>query len=423
MTILSLFTPPDTTVTVRRRVAAPPVTDLMRMTRYRGGTYSHTVGAVVFTDGSSARTDLIRLNPNIEAYSLDFAAIAPTNPSHYQADTWSAVPHLQTRAHEAEVDWILRNSYPALSTAQLSRRLRAAGYPLGTGNIAEHEAIAATQAAIWRLTNGLELDTRPLNVPIRTVSEPGRVTVEFEGAPQLAGYTVTASSAQGASLTLQKSSDGVSWRDVAASQVALQPGHGDVTKRLGVASTVSHSRHGRAIHGHRYYRLVITGDADITDLRFRLDGSSQYRNAAPIVYLYNHLLAGAQSAKNSASTAMELVSTKAVRDDALVGPFQLTTSAAAAVAVSEGHTIVDGDALPITTPIRPGVDFYVHVSPGSDSATLTVALPETPDGLGGFGGRVITGVARDEVICRYTPLALAVVSQPVVEFDIDWCFT
>ena len=85
----------------------------------------------MFTDGTSARTDLIRLNPNIEAYSLDFTGIAPTRPSRYRADSWSAVPHLQARAHEAEVDWILRNSFPTLSTSEISRRLRAAGYPLG----------------------------------------------------------------------------------------------------------------------------------------------------------------------------------------------------------------------------------------------------------------------------------------------------
>ena len=55
------------------------------MTRYRGGTYSHTVDTIVFTDGTSARTDLIRLNPNVEAYSLDFTGIAPTSPSRYRA--------------------------------------------------------------------------------------------------------------------------------------------------------------------------------------------------------------------------------------------------------------------------------------------------------------------------------------------------
>ena len=87
----------------------------------------------MFTDGTSARTDLIRLNPNVEAYSLDFTGLAPTRPSHYRVETWSAVPNLRARAFEVEVDWILRNSFPDLRVAELSRRLRAAGYPLGTG--------------------------------------------------------------------------------------------------------------------------------------------------------------------------------------------------------------------------------------------------------------------------------------------------
>ena len=91
------------------------------MTRYRGGTYSHTVDTIVFTDGSRARTDLIRLNPNLHAYSLDFTGIAPHHPSRYRLGTWSALPHLRTRGYEAEVDWILRHSFPMRSTAELSR--------------------------------------------------------------------------------------------------------------------------------------------------------------------------------------------------------------------------------------------------------------------------------------------------------------
>ena len=50
-------------------------------------------------------------------------------------------------------------------------------------------------------------------------------------------------------------------------------------------------------------------------------------------------------------------------------------------------------------------------------ATLTVEVPGRADG---FGGRVITGVARDEVAGTYTPLALAVPAQLVVEFDVEW---
>ena len=142
---------------------------------------------MVFTDGTWARTDLIRLNPGVEAYSLDFTGVAPTRPSQYQVGTWAAVPNLRVQGHEAEVDWILRNSFPQLGVAELSRRLRAAGVPLGVGNISEHEAIAATQAAIWHLTNGLDLDNRPLNEPTAVQRSADGVTVEFDGARNWAG--------------------------------------------------------------------------------------------------------------------------------------------------------------------------------------------------------------------------------------------
>ena len=38
----------------------------------------------------------------------------------------------------------------------------------------------------------------------------------------------------------------------------------------------------------------------------------------------------------------------------------------------------------------------------------------------GYGGRVLTGVARAEAAHRYTPVALAVPTQLVVDFDIRW---
>ena len=150
---------------------------------------------VIFIDGSWARTDLIRLNPNVPAYSLDFTGVSPRHPSRYQLGTWSELSHLRASGKEAEVDWILRHSYPLLPTAELSRRLRDAGYPIGPANISEHEAIAATQAAIWYLTNGLALDTRPLNVPIAVRRTRGSVTTfEFDGEPQLGGYSVCSGS-------------------------------------------------------------------------------------------------------------------------------------------------------------------------------------------------------------------------------------
>ena len=184
----SLLAATRSAVAVRRTVRRDA--EITRMTRYRGGTYSPTVDTVVFADGTTARTDLIRLNPNIDAYSLDFLGVAPTRPSQYRPANWSAVPNVAARAFEAEVDWIIRNSYPTLGTVELSRRVRGAGHLSGDSHLAEHEAIAATQAAIWHFTNGLRLDNRPLNVPVTVTREPGAITFEFDGEPQLGGYTV-----------------------------------------------------------------------------------------------------------------------------------------------------------------------------------------------------------------------------------------
>ncbi|HPX35528.1 MAG TPA: thioester domain-containing protein [Mycobacterium sp.] len=415
MPSLPLLAPVHVPIAVTRRVLQTPVVDLSRMTRYRGGTYSHTVDTIVFTDGTSARTDLIRLNPNIEAYSLDFAGIAPTRPSRYSAQDWSAVPQLQARAYEAEVDWILRNSYPTLSTTVISERLRAAGHPLGLRNITDHEAIAATQAAIWNLTNGLELDNRPLNVPVRTVVADGALTVEFDGERQLAGFTAVVSTREGAALALQKSHDGQSWDDVAASRIQIAAGGGEFSRYLGVGSTVSDSQHGSRGRGHLHYRVLIEGDAVIEDITFHLDGSRAYRNAEPIVHLYNYLLAGARAARESV-VAPTLHFDAAVVDVTIVGPFRLDVTDSAAVTATEGYAVIDADGVVIDAPLDAGAEFYLLVPEGSGGVTLTVKVPGRPDG---FGGRVITGVARDED-GSYTPLALAVPAQLAIEFELSW---
>src|ERR1700761_4210119 len=296
MTIL--FSSRGTTerVATDSRVSVRPATELSRLTRYRGGTYSHTVEKVFFTDGTSARTDLIRLNPNVPAYSLDFTGVSPRHPSRYRLGTWSELPHLHSGT-EAEVDWILHHSYPLLSAAELSRNVRAAGYPVGTANISEHEAIAATQAAIWFLTNGLTLDTRPLNVPIAVRRTRGSVTTfEFDGEPQLGGYSVCSGSDVTAVLRLQKSSNGVVWHDVSGSLLTTSAQAGRYQRTLGEGSTLSTSSHGRGGRGYRYYRLIVTsetGTPKIEHVNFWLTGARHYRNADKVVHLYNYLLSGA----------------------------------------------------------------------------------------------------------------------------------
>ena len=411
MTILTLPSRSRVPLAVRRR-ERPGGPEMARLTRYRGGTYSHTVDTIVFTDGVAVRTDLIRLNPNIEAYSLDFSGVSPMRPSHYRVATWSAVPHLRTRAHEAEVDWMLRNSFPAVGTAELSRRVRAAGHPLGAANIAEHEAIAATQAAIWYYTNDIQLDDRPRNEPVSTVRRPGSVSFEFDGTPQLGGFTVDVDSDSVGSLLLQKSSDGTNWRDVAGSGLTVT-GAGRYRKVLGLGSTMSRNRPGRRGLGYRYYRLVVvdaTGDVAFGDVQFWLEGSGHYRNSDRVVHLYRHLLAGAQRAGRRTAPP-ELSVVHAEVDVEHVGPFRVHADHAVALSISEG-IVVDADGAQISAR-EPGGEFYVRPRPGSRSAILTVTSE-------GPGGRVVTGVARDEVNNRLTPVALAVRAPVAVDYHLAW---
>ncbi len=405
-------------VSVRRRVQPRPAADITRITRYRGGTYSHTVDSVTFTDGTRARTDLIRLNPGIEAYSLDFTGVAPTQPSQYRVETWRALPNLRAHAYEAEVDWILRNSYPTLRTAELSRRLRAAGYPLGTANIAEHEAIAGTQAAIWYLTNGMELDNRPLANPTRVADTRDGVVFEFDGPRELGGYTIDFVADGEVTLIWHKSTDGETWREIAASRLTV--GEGRHRKSFGVGTTVSSIQHGRGGSGYPFYRLTISTPrgrtATVTDVGFWLHGSGAFRNADRIVHLYNYLLDGARRAR-ARTVAPNLDSSAAIVSGELIGPLRLraTESAALAVTPDSRGEIVDADGVAITEAIVPGQEFYLRVPYGRGSVSLTATVPGTPDG---HGGRVLTGVARDERSHRFTPLALAMPAKLVVEFDV-----
>lgn len=418
MTVLTLPSRSPARVATRRHTRPSPAAGVSRMTRYRGGTYSHTVDRIVFTDGTSARTDLIRLNPNLRGYSLDLTGIAPTRPSRYRLDAWSALPHLRERACEAEVDWIVQHSFPMLTTTELSRRLREAGYPLGPANIGEHEAIAGTQAAIWHLTNGLALDNQPLNVPIAVHRAPGPViTFEFDGEPQLGGYSVRAASDTAVTFTLQKSANSCVWQDISGSRLTVGAGNGQHHRVLGVGSTLSASSFGRGGRGYRYYRLIATADRDMSivdDVRFWLTGSRHYRNADRIVHLYNYLLAGARRARRN-TVRPRVLDANAVIASGLVGPFRVAMELA--LIAAEGHVLVDAEGRTLDGVIEPNTDFYLRPPSGALAATLTAIVPGMPHG---FGGRVLTAVARDEAAQRLTPVALSVPADVEIHFDISW---
>ncbi|CQD17120.1 hypothetical protein BN1232_03755 [Mycobacterium lentiflavum] len=415
MTVLSLSGRTLAPVAIRQRITGRPAEELPHMTRYRGGTYSHTVDTIVFSDGSTARTDLIRLHPNLRAYSLDFAGIAPHLPSRYRLGSWSALQHLRSRDCEAEVDWILRHSYPMRTTADLSRRLRQAGYPLGHANLEEHEAIAATQAAIWYLTNGLALDTQPLNVPVAVHGARGPVTTfEFDGQPQLGGYSVWTTSDDAVSLRLQKSINNIDWQDVSGSRLNTDAAMGRYERTLGIGSTLSSSSHGHRGRGYRYYRLITDAEPGTTPpighVDFRLTGTRHYRNAEGVVHLYNYLLSGAL--RSVAPTDEQvLVDTHAIAGPELIGPFQVRIPLT--LNVGDGHSLVDADGFAIEGTVRPGNDFYVRPASGTSATTLTASTPQR------ITGRVLTGLAPDAVD-QFTPVALAVPADVAIHLDIRW---
>jgi TQXA domain-containing protein len=415
MTVLPITDRAAAQVANRPRVVARPAAELTQLTRYQGGTYSHTVDRIVFTDGSWARTDLIRLNPNVPAYSLDFAGIAPNHPSRYQLGSWSDLPHLLASGHEAEVDWILRHSFPMRSIGELSRRVREAGYPIGPANISEHEAIAATQAAIWHFTNGLALDTRPLNVPIAMHRAAGPViTFEFDGEPQLGGYSVWTTSGPAVELRLQKSANGVVWQDVSGSLLTTDAGEGHYRRTLGEGSTLSASSHGRGGRGYRYYRLIAaseSGTPRIEHVSFWLTSTRHFRNADKVVHLYNYLLAGARRALYEADASM-LIDSHAAAESEVIGPFQVRIPLM--LSTTDGHSLVDADGFSIGGTIEPGTNFYLRRAPGTSAATLIATTTEN------LPGRVLIGVALEGASHRFTPVALAIPTEMAIEFDISW---
>ncbi|MFT3900812.1 MAG: TQXA domain-containing protein [Gordonia sp. (in: high G+C Gram-positive bacteria)] len=297
---------PDTAFAVALHRAAPvhsvappaPAAPFARLTRYRGGTYSTSVARIRFADGTDARTDLVRLNPNVGAYSLDFDGRVTDSPTTYRPHSWDQVTGAYAaRFRSSAITAVLAQSYPVVGLAELSDRLRAAGYPLGAANLREHQAIAATQAALWRLTNNLVLDTIPIDAPltVRDVDDAdGRlIEVEFANPVVLGGFGVTvASSIAGdevAARLLKPTAHG--WSTVAGSTFTARAASRH-ERTLGEAATISDSRRGSADVGYDRYRLEVTGAGriDLADLAFRVSGSARYANEAPIVHLYEYLL-------------------------------------------------------------------------------------------------------------------------------------
>jgi TQXA domain-containing protein len=415
--------------------------------RYLGGTYPSTVEVIRFADGTQARTDLIRLHPNIAAYSIDYEGVAPGGPSRYRDGAWASVAEAGV---EGEVVWIMRHSFPTLGTAELSGNLRAAGVPIGSADLKEHEAIAGTQAAIWHLTNGVTLDTQPLSVPLAVSavesvggSAPGAVLdeddrstwraalvpgqerfleFEFDGRPQLGEYTVELgprTTPTAVSWRLQSSNDRHTWRDVSSSEVELADGDAGPesaavrTKALGVGATLCDSVPSRGRAGYRYYRLAVRGRHDrvarieVRAVRFTLADSPGFRNGARVVHLYRYLLAMATPEVLGVPTLS--ISGPSVVDAApgngLAGPFHIEGDRPAIVRVAGAsrETVVDQDGRKLRGPARPGQPFYVDLPVDGSQGSFTVRAAVGP--VHGYEGRALVGARSDDGPAEFTALA------------------
>ncbi len=150
------------------------------------------------------------------------------------------------------------------------------------------------------------------------------------------------------------------------------------------------------------------------EVTFWLEGVGHHRNPDRVVHLYDYLLAGARWARRHA-VAPELSAAAATVHGGLVGPLRLHANDAAALFVS-GAALVDADGAELRI-CEPGGEFYLRPDPGVHSVTVTARVPARGDG---FGGRVVTGVARDDVNSRLTPVALAVPAPLVVDFHLQW---
>jgi hypothetical protein len=252
-------------------------------------------------------------------------------------------------------------------------------------------------------------------VPVAIHRAPGPVlTFEFDGQPQLGGYSVCSTSDTPVGLKLQKSADGLVWQDVSGSRLTAPVGSGRHQRALGVGSTLAGSSRGRAGHGYQFYRLIATaesGTPKVDHVRFWLTGTRHYRNADRVVHLYSYLLSEARKARHETNEPA-LVDAQATADSELVGPFQVRIPLR--LNATDGHAVVDAGGFVIEDVIQPETDFYLRRLPGASATTLTATTPHN------LAGRVLTGVAAEGAQHRLTPVALAIPTEMAIEFDISW---
>ncbi len=111
---------------------------------------------VRWADGTTRATALVRLEEQLGAYALTPGEVGTT----YREVSWLDSSHL---GEEWALTQVLAQGYPTVGIDELRRRLRRAGYRVAADELTVADAIAGTQAAVWRITTGNELETRHVN--------------------------------------------------------------------------------------------------------------------------------------------------------------------------------------------------------------------------------------------------------------------
>lgn len=359
-----------------------------RLVRHEPGMFSPTVSTIGLADGTRPYVDVVRLNPGLAAYALEHPGVAPDGPCRYRVDDAPVDPRVRR---------VLLASHPHVALDVLSARLRAAGHELGVADLRAHEAIAATQAAVWALAAGVALDVADRGVPLaggaRAAHDEARgravVTLELAAPTVLRAYELRLH-AGGAAVRvhLEASADGVAWRVVAGSHT--RPADGAVTHRLAPLATVASSRYPSGERGYRHYR-VVAATSDGRAARVEADAvrlvparGHRFANPTPVVELYRYLLALARDAADTAGAGLvvdgpTLVDTPPA--GGLVGPFAVDGPRAragvpVAVQVHGAGRVVDVDGRPVAT-VGAGERFWVRLPAGPDGrfAVEAVAAP------------------------------------------------
>jgi TQXA domain-containing protein len=115
-----------------------------------------TGSRIRWSDGTYSDTELVRLDEQLAAYPLLPGA---TDATHREV-SWLDSDRL---GDEWALTQVLAQGFGRVSVEELRRRLRRGGYLVAADELTIADAIAGTQAAVWRITTGRTLDTRHVN--------------------------------------------------------------------------------------------------------------------------------------------------------------------------------------------------------------------------------------------------------------------